>query len=527
MRLKDLTLREKVYRTFVLNVKRMRGEGTLKELFDKYPIGGLYFSKGPAEGLIEAVPGDTSTRHDFVKKCKKASKYPLVVCADGATIGDNGLKPCGPSALGATESEQLAYDYGKALGMQMNYNGIDWILGPCVDIPLFRLTETINGNMSDDHVYAAKMYRQVVRGIQDQNVAATAKHFPGVGTHHVNMHIAPGHNVLPFDEWMKTFGYMYKEMFKEGVASVMTSHMTLRSYSEKADYGSVPIATHSKDLTIGLLKKELGFDGVVVTDALTMGGCSLENQVEEAVAAFACGADFLLWPPVEAGDRIVEEIEAGRIPMERLDDAIDRIQRFMDRLGIEDKEERERCEPNPEFVDETFKEIFRKGITLVRNELNNLPLDNKRNRILVDLVASESKVNDADEKLEGAEKLIEILKEEGFRVDFKWNYTSFVDKHMNEEIKDYDYIIIMLDSTFSIGATRDCFNSAWTVNNLPSAKKVILNFSSPYFIDDYYPHEKTFVQVNSAIHAERIPMVADAILGKTPMTGKIKMKIKT
>ena len=98
MRLKDLTLREKVYRTFILNVKRMRGEGTLKELFDKYPIGGLYFSKGPAEGLIEAVPGDTSTRHDFVKKCKKASKYPLVVCADGATIGAGRQAVPAPSA---------------------------------------------------------------------------------------------------------------------------------------------------------------------------------------------------------------------------------------------------------------------------------------------------------------------------------------------------------------------------------------------------------------------------------------------
>ena len=526
MNLRDLTLREKVYRTIILNVKRMKGEGTLKELFDKYPIGGLYFSKGPVEGLIEAVPGDTGTRQDFVKKCKKASKYPLIVCADGANIGNKGIKCCGPAALGATESEELAYDYGKALGMQMNYNGIDWILGPCVDIPIFRLIETINAHMSDDHVFAAKMYRQVVRGIQDQNVAATAKHFPGVGTHHVNMHISPGHNVLPFDEWMDIFGYMYKEMFKEDIMSTMTSHMTLRSYSEKADYGSVPIATHSKDLTIGLLKKELGFDGVVVTDALTMGGCSLENQVEEAVAAFACGADFLLWPPVEAGDRIVEEIEAGRIPMERLDDAIDRIQRFMDRLGIDGEKERKFPEPDSNFVDETFKEIFKKGITLVRNEINNLPLDKKRNRILVDLVSSESKVNDGDEKREGAEKLVEILKNEGFEVDFKWNYTSFVDKHMNEEIKDYDYIIIMLDSTFSIGATRDCFNSAWTVNNLPSAKKIILNFSSPFFIDDYYPHEKTFVQVNSAIYAERMPMVADAILGKTPMSGKLKMKVK-
>ena len=527
MNLRDLTLREKVYRTIILNVKRMKGEGTLKELFDKYPIGGLYFSKGPVEGLIEAVPGDTGTRQDFVKKCKKASKYPLIVCADGANIGSKGLKCCGPAALGATESEELAYDYGKALGMQMNYNGIDWILGPCVDIPLFRFTETVSGTMSDDHVYAAKMYRQIVRGIQDQNVAATVKHFPGVGTHNVNMHISPGHNTLPFDEWMNTFGYMYKEMFKEGAMCTMTSHITLRSYSDKADYGYAPIATHSKDITIGLLKKELGFDGVVVTDALTMGGCSIENQVEEAVAAFACGADFLLWPPLEAGDRIVEEIEAGRIPMERLDDAIDRIQRFMDKLGMdESKAERERMAADPSFVDKTFDETLQRGITLIRNEVNNLPLDKNKNRILIDLVASEFHKNYADEKLEGAEKLIEILKSEGFEVDFKWNYTNFVDKQMNEDIKKYDYIIIMLDAPYSVGATRDCFNSAWMINHLPTAKKVILNFSTPYFIDDYYPHEKTFVQINSHIYADKMQPVANAILGKAPMTGKLKMNIK-
>ena len=503
----------------------MRDKGTLKEFFEKYPVGGLYFAKGPADDLIEAVPGEARTRNEFVDQCKAASKPPLLVCADGATIGDKGLRPCGPIAVGATESEALAYDYGKALGMQMNYNKIDWILGPCVDIPLFRFTETVSGAMSDDPVYAAKMYRRIVRGIQDQNVAATVKHFPGVGTHNVNMHISPGQNTLPFDEWMNTFGYMYKEMFKEGAMCTMTSHITLRSYSDKADYGFAPIATHSKDITIGLLKKELGFDGVVVTDALTMGGCSLENQVDEAIAAFACGADFLLWPPLEAGDRIVEELEAGRIPMERLDDAIDRIQRFLDKLGI-DEGERERLDADPEFVDATFREVFQKGITLIRNEVGNLPLDRKRNRILLDLVASESLKNYADEKKEGADKLIEILEGEGFTVDFKWNYTSVVDKKMNEELKDYDYVIIMLDAPFSVGATRDCFNSAWMINHLPTAKKVILNFSSPYFIDDYYPHEKTFVQMNYPIYAEKMQEVANAILGKAPMTGKLKMNIK-
>ncbi|MBE6645308.1 MAG: hypothetical protein E7612_08040 [Ruminococcaceae bacterium] len=521
MKLTDLTLREKVYRTVILNVKRMRGSGTIQDLFDKYPIGGLYYAKGPAEGLIEAVPGDTSTRADFVEKCKCASKYPLLVCADGATI-ENGPKPAYSCLLGATNSEKHAYDYGKSLGMQMNYNKVDWILGPCVDLPLFRCTETISGTMSDDPVYASKMYAQVVKGIQSQKVAATVKHFPGIGTHHVNMHISAGQNVLDFDKWMETYGYVYKEMFKAGVMSVMTSHITLRSFSEKADYGTIPIATHSKDLTIGLLKEKLGFEGVVVTDALTMGGCTVGSQVEEAVAAFACGADILLWPPVEAGDRIVEEIEAGRIPMSRLDDAIERIQRLYDKLGITlEEKDRERMPADPDFVEKTFKEINEKGITLIRDELGNLPLNKNRSKVLIDLIASESKKNDADEKIEGAEIIADMLKKEGFSVDIKWNYVNFIDKSLNEELKPYDYVIIMLDAPISIGATRDCFNSAWTVHLIPDEKKVFLNFASPYFIDDYYPEEKTFVHIGAPISPDRARAAANAILGKSKMTGKL------
>ena len=524
MNLKNLTLREKVYRTIILNVKRMTGEGTLQQLFDKYPVGGLYYAKGPAEGLIEAVEGDMQTRADFVKRCKEASRFPLVVCADGATIED-GSRPSYPALLGATESEELAYDYGKSLGMQMNYNGIDWVLGPCVDLAMYKFTETVSGMISDDPVYTSKMYRQVVRGIQDQRVAATVKHYPGIGTHHVNMHIAPGKNVLPFDEWMKTYGYVYKEMFKEDVACVMTSHISLPSYSTKADYGKEPIATYSKDLTIKLLKEELGFKGVVVTDALYMGGSSRGNQVEEAVAAFACGADFLLWPPIETGDRIVEEIESGRIPMSRLDDAIERIERFYERLGINDKGERERCVADPKFVDNTFAQINDKGIVLIKNDLGNVPLSKRRNRILIDLVASASEVNYAKSKYAGAEVIANMLREEGFTVDIKWNFTCFMEEELKKELKDYDYVVVLLDAPITIGSTRDCFNSAWTIRLIPDEKKVMVSFASAYFIDDYFSEEPTYIHVGASISDATARAAAKAILGKIEMTGKLHMKI--
>ncbi len=523
-RLSDLTLREKVYKTFILNTNFMKGSGTLKEFFEKYPVGGLYFSKGPVRDLIEMEEGASAVRSDFVKACRKASKFPLVVCADGANIGDDGLMAYETEALGAADSEELAYRYGKALGMQMNYNDVDWILGPCIDMPLYRCADTVSSAMSDDPEFTAKIYRQVVKGIQDQNVAATVKHFPGIGTHHINMHLAPGQNVLPFDRWMETYGYTYKQMFEEGAMCTMTSHISLKSYSDKADFGKIPIATYSKDLTIGLLKEELGFDGVVVTDAMTMGGCSVEDQVEQSVAAFACGADFILWPPVEAGERIIEELESGRIPMERLDDAMERIQRFLDRLGIDD-EERKKPAVDAQFVDEVFEETIRKGITLVRNGVCNLPMDKAKKRVLIDLIAPDAARSNCEGKVEGAQYLAQILRENGFEVDFKWNYSNFWEPFMKEETKDYDYIIIMLDAPFTIGSYRDCFNSAWSVHLMPTAKKILLNFSSPFFIDDYYPLEQTFVQVNAGIDKVSVKAVADAILGKTEMTGKLQVQV--
>jgi len=520
MDFKNLTLREKVYRTMIMNIAQMDEKGTLKEFFEKYPIGGLFFAKGAVEGLIEMEEGDSITKSEFITKCRETSKFPLVICADGANMGDNGMQPLTAITVGATNSDELAYDYGKCLGMQMNYNDVDWLFGPCVDIAFNRNLSSSSGfPLSDNAELSARLFSKVVEGLQSQNVAATVKHFPGVGTHHINFHLACGHNKFDFDKWMETYGYLYKELFKAGTMSVMTSHITLKSYSDKADYGDVPIATFSKDLTIGLLKEKLGFDGAVVTDALTMGGKAFGDQVEEAVAAFACGADFLLWPPLEAGERIIEEIEKGNIPMQRLDDAIERIERFYNRLGI-DENGRKFPTPDAEYVDNKFKEILQKGVTLIKNELGNLPMDKSRKNILVDVVTPNYR-SGWQKSQPSVEHFAEILRENGFNVDIKLNYTQFWEKKMKPELENYDYVICMLDSPFPIDVFAECFNSSWTVHVIDNAKKIFLNFSTPFFLDDFYPHEKTVVQLYGGINKHTVEAAANAILGKAEMTGKL------
>lgn len=109
------------------------------------------------------------------------------------------------------------------------------VLGPSMDMCLDH-TMYMRA-ISDDPIAVGKIYRNVVRGIQDQGVCATVKHFPGLGTYFLNMHMGAGANILSFDKWMETYGYTYKEMFKENVMSVMTTHATLSAYDNELSDG--------------------------------------------------------------------------------------------------------------------------------------------------------------------------------------------------------------------------------------------------------------------------------------------------
>ncbi len=519
MKLKDLTLREKVFQCMIMKPNMMKKVGTLEEYFQKYPVGGLYFAKGPVRDLVEMVEGESITSGEWLGRCRKASKYPLLVCADGAFIGEDGMPAVSKEAIAASNhAKALAYDYGKSQGMQMNANDVDWILEPSLDLALSRNCNTISGTMSDDAEYVAELGVELIHGIQSQNVAATAKHFPGIGTHHVNMHDAPGRNVLDFDQWMNTYGKVYKAAIDAGVKCIMTSHISLESYSTKADYGKQPIATYCKDLTIGLLKEKLGFEGVVVTDAMTMGGCGTEDGVEDSVAAFACGADLLLWPMEEVGDRIVEEIEKGNIPMSRLEDAIERIERLRESLGL-DQGERTKAAVDAEFVDYTMKTVLKEGIALLRNELGNVPLNPERKRVAVIPKVSAKFPDEKERKLSYAKKFADILCHAGYetKVQDIDVYNQVQAKNAQEP---FDYMIYLIDLPFPVNV-----GGPWSLQLMPQAKKVLISFASPFFWDDYFMNDKTYIQMNSSFDEHSVEAAANAVLGRSKIEGKMAVKL--
>ncbi|MBQ7332931.1 MAG: hypothetical protein IJW38_01110 [Clostridia bacterium] len=510
-----MTLREKILKTFIVTIREINTHGGPKEFFEKYPVGGMYYGEYDVLYDENGFEIGTATSFDRLNECKKYSKNKLLVCADYVSIRGQTAKSS-QASLGASRNPENAYNYGKSIGMQMNDKGVDWVLGPSIDMCFDHLMYLTA--ISDSPLVTAEIYREVVRGIQEQGVCATVKHFPGLGTNFVNMHIGPGANVLPFDEWMATYGYTYKEMFKENVMSVMTTHVSLKSYDNETSEGFYPIATFSEKLTTKLLKEELGFKGAVVTDALIMGGMATGNLVDETVKAFKAGADLLLWPPVEAAEKIEDAILNGEIPMSRLDDALARIER-MEKFRNEALKNQAFDKPDKDFVNKTLFEIAEQGICLLKNEIGLLPLNKEKYKkvLIVDATQNENLSKGSSilaREFENAGISAEVRRDI-YDVPSRVCWQADIDKLQSR----YDLVLFHLDAEFATEWSVPHM-LIWASHLFDKSKKIIVNCRSPYFAVDYFPEDPTFVEMNISINETTAKMLVDRLTGKKEFTGK-------
>ena len=508
-----MTLREKILKTFIVTIREINTHGGPEKFFEKYPVGGMYYSEAALLLDEEGREMGTATTFERLEECKKYSPNKLLVCADLANVRGQEVCLYPQRSLGGSLNLTDAYEWGKIIGMQMNDKGIDWVLSPSIDLCLDHLMYLMA--ISDDPKITAQIYRQVVKGIQDQGVCATVKHFPGLGTHFANMHIAPGSNILPFDKWMETYGYTYREMFEEGVMSVMTTHVSLKSYDQEGDNGYYPIATYSKKLTTDLLKGELGFEGAVVTDALIMGGMATGDLVAETVQAFKAGADLLLWPPVEAAEKIEELILNGEIPMSRLEDALERIDR-MESFRNKALESKNFDVPDAQYVDKKLLEITKRGICQLRNDIGLLPIaKEKYQKVLV--------VDVTDEDSVSSELLRNELEQRGIHAEVKRDIYDVPSRVCWQADTDklqaqYDLVIFNVNAFF-VAQWSVPHMLIWNSHLFDKKKKIIVNYGSPYFAIDYFPEDPTIIEMNCEPIKETVEMLVDGILGEIEFTG--------
>lgn len=275
---------------------------------------------------------------ELTAACHAAAAYPILVAIDQeggvvARLREGFTESPGAMALGAANSESLAEEVSAVLGAEMCDLGINWNLAPALD-----LTHNIHNpsvgvrSLGVDPQRAARLGVAQVRGFQKAGVAATAKHFPGKAKTPVDPHVNLPVIDEALDDLWDTDLVPFRAVSEAGIASVMITHVQFRAV--EPDYPS----TLSPRIIQGLLRDQVGFKGLVTTDCMEMKAVTNRyGPGESAVLAALAGANMILFSHTReyqeaAHDAVLEAAKSGRLPLERVDFAVSKIQAVKDQF---------------------------------------------------------------------------------------------------------------------------------------------------------------------------------------------------
>jgi len=340
MRLEDLDIQTKVGQLFTFSAfGQQLGEQTRRLITELKP-GGLFLPTGALHRpeQVHRLTTDMQTA-----SLGEGSGIPLFISADFVAGAGCKLKQGGAThfpknrAIGAAGDESLAYESGRITAEESLAMGVNFNYSPVVDINNNPLNPVIGTHsFGEDRERVSRLGNAIIRGYQNHGLIATAKHFPGHGDTQVDSH--EDLPVLRFGrERLENFELMpFKRAIDCGVEAVMVGHIAVPSLDP-----SMKPASLSYEITTKLLREQLCFDGLIVTDGLTMKGVANQYSMEDAcVLAVLAGADILLatMPSFETSlsvfQAVVKAVENGTIPMERLNKSVARILRTKEKFGL-------------------------------------------------------------------------------------------------------------------------------------------------------------------------------------------------
>ncbi|MGW0930579.1 glycoside hydrolase family 3 protein [Streptomyces sp. NPDC002644] len=319
------------------NLKEL-GVRTVAELIAKYHVGGVIFFSGWANNIQD--PRQVAALSDGVQRASLAlpTPVPSLISIDqehGANvrIGSGATQLPGAMALGAGRSLSDARTAGRISGAELAALGIHQNFAPVADVNVNPANPIINiRSFGADPGEVSRMVAAQVRGYQQAGVVACAKHFPGHGDTAEDSHTGLPVITHTREEWDRVDAPPFRAAIAAGVDSIMTAHLQVPAL----DPSNEP-ATLSPAILQGVLRGELGFDGVIVTDALNMRGVRTKYGDDRVpVLALKAGADQLLFPPAidVAFNGVLAAVRSGEITEERLDESVLRILRLKDKVGL-------------------------------------------------------------------------------------------------------------------------------------------------------------------------------------------------
>ncbi|WP_404431286.1 beta-N-acetylhexosaminidase [Sutcliffiella horikoshii] len=385
----EMTLQEKVGQLFVAGFHGTAPSEEIVKLIKDYHISGVIYFARNVENPKQV--------HALTKRLQKAAKdagaVPLFISIDQeggmvARITDGVTLSPGNMALGAGNNEETVYQLGKVVGTELRLLGINMNYAPCIDVNNNPLNPVIGvRSYGENAEFVARMGVQSVKGLQDANVSAVVKHFPGHGDTSVDSHLDLP--VVPHDlERLKELELVpFNEAFKHGVDAVMVAHVAFPSI----DSEKVP-STLSRKVVTELLRKDMGYEGVVVTDCMEMNAIIDYYGIEEAaILAVEAGIDQVLIShtferQTRAIEAVIKAVELGRISLQQIDAAVERVLKLKEGRNLqEDSAEWTDCKKEIGSVKHTelAQKASEASITLVRESDGLLPLQSEEKILMI------------------------------------------------------------------------------------------------------------------------------------------------
>lgn len=502
---KNLSQDEKLGQLFIVALYTNKGEdyiSQVRNIVTNDKIGGLILMQDDAEREINLV-------NEFQQK----SKVPLMIGMDAEwglyqRIATAHKFPWAMT-LGAIQDKNLVYQMAAKIAEDCHRMGINWDFAPVVDVNT-NPDNPIIGNRSfgsevSNVISSALSYSN---GLQDNNILAAIKHFPGHGDTSTDSHLdlpVVSHNI---DRLNAVELAPFKALMDKGIGGVMVAHL----YVPNLESGKGIPASVSKNIITGLLKDKLGFKGLIITDALNMGAVANKYKPGELDAmAFKAGNDIMLFSQgVSEGKKLIQKaIDKGEIPQSRVEESVKKILLTKYFLGLT-----QYTPKNPENINadlnnnshtELVQNLYSNALTLLKDEKKLLPLTGKQ---IYYVPLEEAPYQTFANRLENNV----IIKKAGEITTIPAGSTVIVGFHKDNSTAYKPYKISS--------------ESKKVLSDLTQNQNVILNvFGSAYALKDIDISKVSTVLVSYENNDDSMNATADALNGKTKIWGKLPVLV--
>ena len=505
----------------------------LERLVKEQKVGGLIFFQGDVY--------ETAT---LVNRMQEMSDVPLLIGSDfewgSAMRIRRGTRFPEAMAIGATRDTTLAYKVGEAIGKESRALGIHQVFAPVADVNNNPDNPVINTRSFGENQYlVADMASAFAAGLQSGGVLATAKHFPGHGDTQTDSHLD-----LPIISQTKprldsVELYPFRRLIDQHIPSIMVAHLEVPSLETK----KIP-ATLSPSIITGLLKKALGFHGLVVTDALDMGAIvNGFGSDSAAVKAIEAGVDILLVLPDEekAIDAIENAVLKGRISEARINESVVKILKYKWSMGLSvnrfvDLKMIPEVVASPEHL-ALSRQVARSSITVLKNN-SVLPLERFGEKQILEVVVSDAE-NYRTEIHRSSTSLPNEAVGDYFTAQLKKRYSNLQTIKLHQASDSLDYLSVYKRAGSADLIICPIFSKARSgsgmfglppgiigvVDSLTKLDKpmALISLGSPYVIGAF-PNAGSVVCTYSDCEVST-EAVVEALFGEIPTRGKLPVTI--